>query len=377
MNILILCDKFLPISEQFIYNQIRCLDNHNLFLFARKTINRELYDSHFKKELIWYNNPAHRLLYKIMKEKEQYPNHIQKLLQNFIKVNNIDIIYIHYGTTATAYQNTINKIAIPVICAFHGFDASRKLNDPIYRDAIHTLEKSIFHFTAPSDYLVDKLNKAGVPANKITKIQYGTDIEKIDQVLPENDNLNRKITIIHAGRIVAKKGVPDLVKVFLKLAKNHADLHLKIVGGGEEETVVRQIINSSILGQKVEMTGPLNHLELIKAVKSADIFVLNSRETESGETEGLPNSIMEAMTCNTCIVSTKHSGIPELLTNNVNGILIDPKNNDQLEEALNTLIQDKDLRLRLQTEARKTVENYFSLNHMNKLINELVTSVDI
>ncbi|MEL6559443.1 MAG: glycosyltransferase family 4 protein [Bacteroidota bacterium] len=377
MNVLILCDKFLPVSEQFIYNQIKCLDVHNLFLFARKRISTKQHVIAFQNELIWYDKPLQRLRYKFHKTSEQHPAYIQCLFQKFIAVNKIDLVYVHYGTTATAYLETLQEIRIPVICAFHGFDASRKLNNQSYREAIISLGKSAFRFTVPSAYLAKKLEEIGVPVDKITKIPYGADIEKIDRISGSSaDSEDDKITIIHAGRLVAKKGVPDLVKVFLRITKKHSDLRLKIVGGGDQEGEVRSIINASNYHQKIEMTGPLSHQELIAAVKSADIFVLNSRETERGETEGMPNSIMEAMACHTCVVSTRHSGIPELLTDNVNALMVDPKQNDQLEQALKALIQDSQLRDRLQKSARKTVDQGFSLTRMKKTINTLVTSAD-
>lgn len=377
MNVLILCDKFLPVSEQFIYNQIKCLRIHNLFLFARKRISNKQYDIAFQNELIWYEKSLQRLRYKFYKGTEQFPAHIQRLLQKFIIVNNIDLIYVHYGTTATTYLNTLKEVSIPVICAFHGFDASRKLTSKSYREAIISFGESAFRFTAPSEYLAKKLEGIGVPIDKITKIPYGADIEKIDQILGSSaDSEDHGITIIHAGRLVAKKGVPDLVKVFLRLAEKYPGLRLKIVGSGDQEEEIKQIVNASSHRQKIEMTGLLSHQQLIEAVKSADIFVLNSRETESGETEGLPNSIMEAMACHTCVVSTRHSGIPELLTDNVNALLVDPKQNNQLEKALITLIQNPQLRDRLQQNARKTVSQSFSLTHMTQMINSLVTSAD-
>ena len=375
MNVLILCDKFLPISEQFIYNQINSLRGHKLFLFARKSTQRELYDLNFRKELIWYNKPILRLRYKLHSGNNQFPDSVQQQLKNFIESNSVDLIYVHYGTTAISYLDCLKAVKKPVICAFHGFDASRKLGDVKYREAIGLLSKSSFKFTAPSDYLIDKLAGIGIQQEKLMKIPYGANIDKIKAIPKKSTPLGgEKITIIHAGRIVEKKGVPDLVRVFLRIADKYEQVFLKIVGGGEEEDKVLELVNSSRHSQRVEMTGPLSHHELVQAVKSADIFVLNSRVSNSGETEGLPNSIMEAMACDTAVISTKHSGIPEIIKSETNGLLVNPRNNDQLESALLRLIENEHLRLQLRSEAMKTVEQYFSLTSMSQLINDLVTS---
>lgn len=377
MNILILCDKFLPVSEHFIYNQIKCLNDHRLFLFTRKSMNRNLYDNEFLTEKKWYSNPVLRLRYKLKGKNNPYPKFIQNLLSRFIIKNKIDLIYIHYGTTATQYLDVLKELSMPVVCAFHGFDASRKLNHVNYKNAIVSLSNVFFKSTVPSDYLLNKLIDIGFPKNKILKIPYGADIDKIDQIEVKKANVNPdKLTIIHAGRLVAKKGVPDLVKSFIKVAETNSRIYLKIIGGGEEESLVKEIVEASDFRSRIELTGPLSHEKLIEEVKGADIFVLNSRETNNGETEGLPNSIMEAMACDTAVISTVHSGIPELITNGVNGLLVEPKNNIELEKAIAELISDQKLRNQFVKEGRGTVVSQFSIDHMKKIIVRMITSAD-
>lgn len=372
MKILILCDQYLPVSEQFIGYQIKALAQNEIFLFARKKVKGTGADISFGDQLIWYENLLDRMRYKLGDKDQQYPAFIQRRLQQFIDKNQIDLIYIHYGTTAVSYQTVLASASVPIICAFHGFDASRKLTDRHYKKAIVTLSGGFAQLTVPSHYLKEKLVAVGVQEEKLTVLPYGTDIERIISIAPER--LSEQLTIVHAGRLVPKKGVADLVEVFMQLCEVHPHIQLLVIGGGQEEETIRQMVQEGKQKKKISLTGPLPHDQLIRLVKGADIFVLNSRASEAGETEGLPNTIIESMAAKVAIVSTRHSGIPEMITDGINGLLVTPKSNKELYAALDTLIRDKDLRSHLAENASAYVAEHLSLPGMVKRIQALVTS---
>ena len=373
MKILILCDQYLPVSEQFIRYQISALAQNELFLFARKKVNGITAAIKYEEQLIWYQNPLDRIRYKFSQSSRQYPAFIQNRLRRFVERNKVDLIYVHYGTTAVNYQVVLSDLPIPVICALHGFDASRKLSDADYRESLVILSNHFAQLTVPSYYLKEKLTAVGVKEDKVMVLPYGTDIDKISSIAPER--ITEAVTIVHAGRLVPKKGVVDLLTVFLQLCEVHADIQLLIIGGGEEEETVRQMVQGTDYKRRIKLMGPLPHDQLIRMVKGSDVFVLNSRESESGETEGLPNTIIEAMAAEVAVVSTRHSGIPEMITDGVNGVLVAPKSKKALHAALDILIRDKDLRSHLVTNASAYVMEHLSLSAMVKRIQSLVTSI--
>ncbi|MEL7146781.1 MAG: glycosyltransferase family 4 protein [Bacteroidota bacterium] len=371
MRVLILCDKYLPVSEQFILYQVKALTQYQLYLFARKLAPGPGAAIKFEKRKVWYHNLFNRLRYKLFGKQNQYPGFIQQQLQQFVKSCEIDLIYVHYGSTAVRYEDAITALNLPVICAFHGFDASRKLNDPSYRQAILNLSKKITQMTVPSAFLKSKLAQAGIPQALITVLPYGTDLSSIKQIAPQR--VTDQLTIVHAGRLVAKKGVVDLLKVFLQLCKAHQHIHLLIIGGGEDEEVLQKLAATSEHKKRIHLLGPLEHQRLISFVKGSDIFVLNSRESSLGETEGLPNTIIEAMAAKVPVVSTRHSGIPEIITDRNNGLLVEPKSNSELYAALETLIHSKELRDELAFNGSKFAEDNHSLNKMTQRIQTLIT----
>src|SRR5690606_1966359 len=91
-----------------------------------------------------------------------------------------------------------------------------------------------------------------------------------------------------------------------------------------------------------------------------DIFVLNSRTADNGDMEGTPVSILEAMSMEKAVISTNHAGIPDVIKNDFNGILVQEKNNEQLKEAIIELLANTEKRLRLGKQARLTVVSRFS-----------------
>ena len=370
MKVLILCDKYLPVSEQFIAYQIQALSGRELFLFARKKVKGAGSSIAYTRQVTWYQKTLYRIRYKLTKRASKYPDFVQQLLRQFISENQIEFVYVHYGTTAVSYEPALRSLDIPVVCAFHGFDASRKLTDAHYRQSILQLSNSFVQCTVPAAYLKEKLVSTGVLSNKVKILQYGVDIPKLQSITPER--LTENLTIVHAGRIVAKKGVPDLLRVFLQLCEVHPHIQLLVIGGGEEAEQVQELAEASDYKSRVHMMGPLPHDHLIRLLKGADIFVLNSRESASGETEGLPNTILEAMACEVAVVSTRHSGIPDMVSDGVTGVLVQPKSNKELYAAIDTLIRDGKLRKHLIDNAARLVADRFSLQSMVQNVQALI-----
>ena len=103
-------------------------------------------------------------------------------------------------------------------------------------------------------------------------------------------------------------------------------------------------------------------------MSEADVFVLNSRVGKDGDMEGLPVSLLEAMSMQLAVISTRHAGIPQAIKNGKDGLLIDEKDNNALLAGLEKLINDAGLRKRLGEAARQTVISRFTDADTNKKI---------
>lgn len=196
-------------------------------------------------------------------------------------------------------------------------------------------------------------------------IPYGTDEQKFT---PAETPEREKIVIQHVGRLVAKKGVPDLITAFSMLCRRHDNLELRIIGDGPEMPLCRELADDLNLADKILLLGSKPHDEVNEHMRDADIYVLNSRTDDNGDMEGLPNSILEAMSMEKPVVSTYHAGIPQAIQDGVNGLLVDERDNEGLAYALEKLIQDRALRRRLGVAARQTIVANFSARSMEAKI---------
>jgi glycosyltransferase involved in cell wall biosynthesis len=209
--------------------------------------------------------------------------------------------------------------------------------------------------------------------NKVHVIPYGVDTEEFQRGIVPNGG-RRHLSILHAGRIVPKKGVPDLITVFSDLRRKHDQLQLHILGDGRERKHCEELVSQYELSEAVVFHGAQGQSVVKDLMRACDIFVLNSRTDDSGDMEGLPNTILEAMSMEKPVVSTFHAGIPQAINSGKNGLLVAEKNNKELAMALERLIVDPALRESLGKNARQTVLQNFRLENMQDRLYNVISS---
>ena len=171
------------------------------------------------------------------------------------------------------------------------------------------------------------------------------------------------VRYLHAGRLTAKKGVPDLIKSFEKIIIRNKNAILDIVGEGEEMNLVKKTINDLNISRNVNMHGRVSDEKLIKLRRNADVFVLNCRTDEYNTKEGLPISTLEAAVTGLPAVSTIHAGIPESITDGETGFLVKEYDNEALSDAMTKML-DLDTRLVFGMNARKFMEKKLQLKKL-------------
>jgi glycosyltransferase involved in cell wall biosynthesis len=167
--------------------------------------------------------------------------------------------------------------------------------------------------------------------------------------------------ILSVGRLVEKKGFPDLLLACARLKERGKAFRLAIYGEGPLRDELLAMIERHGLQGLVDLPGAIAQRDLIPIFRNAELFALAPFVTEDGDRDGVPNVLVEAMACGLPVVSTAVSGIPELVVPGVNGLLVAPHDPDALADGLAALLDDPARRAQLGAEARRTVVESFDL----------------
>jgi glycosyltransferase involved in cell wall biosynthesis len=166
--------------------------------------------------------------------------------------------------------------------------------------------------------------------------------------------------ILTVARMTPKKGLPDVFAAIGALAKRGFAVEHTLIGDGEERDRILRLLNEMGLGAIIRCLGSLPHEEVLDHYRRSDCFVLGCHVAENGDRDGIPNVLMESMAMGVPVVATRVSAIPELVENEVTGLLVDPNDPLALALALERALTDQTLRNSVIPAARKRVQRHFS-----------------
>ncbi|MDI9633244.1 MAG: glycosyltransferase [Methanolinea sp.] len=262
-----------------------------------------------------------------------------KLYKNLVKwiekeESDFDLIHAHFTWPcgyAAAHLN--KKLKIPTIITAHGYDIySLPFRDDEWRDKIEFTLNNADHIITVSNHNVDFIKKLNI-FKPVTVIPNGYDEElfsfknreeiKIALNLPEN-----KVIILSIGNLEEIKGHKYLIEAINIVKKIKKDILCIIIGAGKLQRSVIQQIRSLELENNIILMSPKPHQEIPLWMNAADLFVLPSLS------EGNPTVMFEALGCGLPFVGTRVGGVPEIITSEDYGLLVEPGNAEDLAEKI-------------------------------------------
>jgi glycosyltransferase involved in cell wall biosynthesis len=215
-----------------------------------------------------------------------------------------------------------------------------------------------------SDYNLAYLSEQyGEDAARVRRIYNGIDLERF----PYEEPANRPRRIVFVGRLVEKKGLPDLIDACAILAARGVPCECQIIGSGEIEASLRDRIDRMGLQETVKLLGPRPQMEVIKSIREASVVAAPCVIGADGNRDGLPTVLLEAMALGTPCVSTDVTGIPEVVRHGDTGILVPQRDPEALAEALCRLLENPGLRIGLASSARSLIESDFDIRRNSSL----------
>jgi len=200
--------------------------------------------------------------------------------------------------------------------------------------------------------------KAGVRRNRCVLVENGIDLEQYTRTFTPAEARQQlgmptdRLVLGAVGRLSAEKGFDVLLRATAELVKQGWDVELWIVGAGDERTALERLREELGLASRVRLLG--FRTDTIRLYQAMDIFVLSSLR------EGLPNVVLEAMALEVPVVATRIAGVPRLIEDGKNGLLVAPGNFLELADALMRLLSIPTMRRQLATAGRQTVATHYS-----------------
>jgi glycosyltransferase involved in cell wall biosynthesis len=205
---------------------------------------------------------------------------------------------------------------------------------------------------------------------KIKCIYHGLDTRPYQP--STNGSQTKDVPVILAvGQLKEKKGFTYLLQACQSLKEKGYQFTCQIVGDGPLRDDLESQVRNLAIEDVAELCGALPHEKVINRYSQAAIFVLPAVTSSDGDRDGIPNVILEALAMQLPVVSTDHSGIPEVIVDGENGLLVKSKDVTALTTALTRLIEQPELRQYLGKNGRQTVLEKFDLPaNIGALFNE-------
>ena len=165
--------------------------------------------------------------------------------------------------------------------------------------------------------------------------------------------------VLCVSRLVPKKGIDVLIDAFVPLARTHPDLVLEIAGSGPLLESLEARVHTHGLGGRVRLLGRLTSDDVARAYQRCAMVVLPCRVDESGDRDGMPTVLVEALARGVPVISTDVAGVPELVRDGDTGLLVPPDDPHALAAAMGRLADDRVLAARLGVAGRTLVRDEF------------------
>jgi glycosyltransferase involved in cell wall biosynthesis len=285
--------------------------------------------------------------------------------------------FIHTPASATRYTSLI--IGVPWTCSAHAKDI---WTSPDWELA-EKLASARWTVTCTAAGFA-RLKALAAEPRRLHLSYHGLDLERFGHFAGERfpgngRNPERPVRILSVGRAVEKKGFDVLLEA---LARLPADLHWRFeqVGGGERLPDLEEQAERLGIAERITWSGSLAQQEVLERYRAADLFVLACRIGADGDRDGLPNVLVEASSQGLACISTNISGVPELVADGENGLLVPPEDPAALAAAIERAIRDPALRAGLgaagERRARAAFDHHASIVQLTGLFEQAWQATD-
>jgi colanic acid/amylovoran biosynthesis glycosyltransferase len=282
------------------------------------------------------------------------------------------LLHAHFGTDGLLVLPLAQALKVPLVTTLHGYDAFRTDRAMLLSGRLSWMRYAIGRerlirggnlFLAVSDALRDQAIARGYPAERVLTHYNGIDLDFFRPgEAPAEPGL-----ILHVGRLVEKKGATLLIDALARVKK----ATLAIVGEGPLRGALERQVQGAGLGDRVRFLGSLPPDEVAGWMRRAAILAAPSLTARDGDSEGLPNVVVEAAASGLPVVASRHSGIPEAVVDGETGLLIPENDIAALTGALAALLESEGMGREMGVASRTLAERKFDRVRLNARLEDI------
>jgi len=273
--------------------------------------------------------------------------HYRKLLRE----NDYDLAHAFFGfPTGWLCYRTAKKL--PYIISLRGSDvpgehARFKLDYKILGPVFKVIWKKAAALVAPSEGLKDRALKF-LPSVEIDVIPNGVELERFTPA--ETAKKPQILRLLTVGRLSVTKRVEILIDAVEILHREGCEVRFTIVGGGQMQQKLKQIISGKNLADIIELTGRIGAEDMPQVYRQSDIFISASMQ------EGMSNAMLEAMASGLPLITTRCEGVDELIADN--GIIVNNANAREITDAARKIADDRQLYKKMAIAAKRQAQKF-------------------
>ncbi len=266
------------------------------------------------------------------------------MIERFLKRHGVQVVMGEYLDFSLQWFHPVQRSEARFFVHGHGHDVSaRRLADPKWQKEYLRYNDAAGIITVNSGSR-EKLAHLGLSPSRIHVVPCGVDVPGEAAARPER----QEIRCIAIGRMAPQKAPVLLLDSFRRAAEACSKLCLDYMGTGPLLPAAQEFLCAFRLGDRVTLHGEQPNQVVLRSLEASDIFLQHSiTDPNTGDAEGLPVAILEAMAHALPVVATRHAGIPEAVLDGSTGFLVDPGDSAGMAERIVALARDPDLRTRM------------------------------
>jgi colanic acid/amylovoran biosynthesis glycosyltransferase len=268
------------------------------------------------------------------------------------------VVLAEFGPTAVRLIEPCRRARLPLVAHFHGYDISVRSVIEEHRDGYRRLFRSAAAIVAVSKAMRAVLIEMGAPAERVHYCPYGVDCD----VFHPGDAASADPTALAVGRFVDKKAPHLTILAFAEVHRRNPAARLRMIGDGMLRGSCGDLVSALGLDDAVTFLGHQPHEAIAAEMRLARCFVQHSLIAANGDSEGTPNSILEAGASGLPVISTRHAGIPDVVIEGRSGFLVEERDVRGMADAWLKVIDDPALAGSMGCEARRHISASFAID---------------